>query len=76
MVDDSSVGSLNGPSMAHQMPLAGAIHHITAIPAVIASSVLRHKTNGYFPLAAISGRAALHAASDHAFRSRKRLQSR
>jgi hypothetical protein len=22
----------NGPSMAHHMPLAGAVHHITVIP--------------------------------------------
>ena len=32
MVDGSSVGSINGPSMAHQMPLAGAVHHIAVNP--------------------------------------------
>jgi hypothetical protein len=31
MVDGSSDGSLNGPILAHQMPLAGAVHHITEI---------------------------------------------
>jgi hypothetical protein len=29
MVDGSSDGSYNGPILAHQMPLAGAVHHIT-----------------------------------------------
>lgn len=32
MVDGSSGGTqLNGTIMAHQMPLAGAVHHITVI---------------------------------------------
>jgi hypothetical protein len=35
VVDGSSVASRNGPILAHQMPLAGAVHHISVISLVI-----------------------------------------
>jgi hypothetical protein len=44
MVDGSSDGSSNGPILAHQMPLAGAVHHITEIPPALKKVV--HRADG------------------------------
>ena len=52
MVDGSLVGSLNGTIMAHLMPLAGAVHHITVTVTVTQNKTRRamHAIFFYYPI--------------------------